>query len=335
MSRTVIDCVTKHDLDQAESLLSASGLLFEHADETILIAEDGKVLATGSIDGNVIKMIAVDPSVQGQELASEIVAILSSRLQNEGIDKRFLYTTPDKKDIFLSMSFDVVQETSDVILLENAANPIRRRLSQLASGFPKVNQSRAAIVMNCNPITNGHLYLIRKASVENNDVLIFLVEEDASFVPFEIRKRLLESAVKDLFNVYVIPSTPYIISKATFPTYFLKEVSKSAHLYRELDVLIFKTYFMPIFGITTRYVGDEPNDLSTNLYNETLKNHLKDQLKIVSRLDIDHVPVSASMVRALAKAGAYEKIGPLVPKATYDYIISEEGRLLFGPKKTP
>ena len=50
-------------------------------------------------------------------------------------------------------------------------------------------------------------------------------------------------------------------------------------IYMEIDVMIFKNYFMPILEIDTRYVGDEPKDPMTAMYNEMMKKILKDNLK--------------------------------------------------------
>ena len=39
--------------------------------------------------------------------------------------------------------------------------------------------------MNCNPFTLGHKYIVEKAARENDNVIIFVVEEDKSSFPIQ------------------------------------------------------------------------------------------------------------------------------------------------------
>lgn len=50
----------------------------------------------------------------------------------------------------------------------------------------------------------------------------------------------------------------YIISRATFPCYFIKEQSVINHCYTEIDLKIFRQYLAPALGVTHRFVGTEP-----------------------------------------------------------------------------
>ena len=132
---------------------------------------------------------------------------------------------------------------------------------------------------------------------------------------------MLSEAIKDLKNVYLLPSTNYLISSSTFPTYFLKDLSKKSEIEMALDVKIFTSYFMPIFNISKRYVGSEEKDAFTNAYNNTLKASLGDKLVIYERFKINDVIVSGSLVREYYKAGKLKEIKSLVPEATYKELL--------------
>lgn len=87
----------------------------------------------------------------------------------------------------------------------------------------KTGGRSAALVMNANPFTLGHQYLVETAAAACDTLHLFVVSEDASLVPFAVRKKLVAEGVKHLPNVILHDSGPYIISNATFPSYFLKD----------------------------------------------------------------------------------------------------------------
>ncbi|MFP4187047.1 MAG: [citrate (pro-3S)-lyase] ligase [Acholeplasmataceae bacterium] len=321
---------TEREYRLVKDLLQAEGLRFEEGvDYTVGILDQEELIATGSLQDNVLKMIAVRSDYRGENLTATVILDLMHELHKRGIDKYFLFTEPDGVRFFTDYSFSVVAETAAIALLENRIDTIEERLTRMAKEIEAKKESRAAIVMNCNPVTLGHLYLIERAAKENDDVIIFLVEEDRSVFPFEARYRLLKSVTSEIGNVTVLPSTEYIISNLTFPTYFLKRITDQSRIHMELDLTIFKKHFMPIFRIDYRYVGVEPLDPSTALYNETMKETLGASLRVIDRLTIDGSVVSASRVRRLARKKRFDEIKRIVPKATYDYLISEEGIELF------
>jgi [citrate (pro-3S)-lyase] ligase len=322
--------MSKSELDDVKSLLILNNLSFDdNVTQTIGIYENDKMIATGSLDLNVIKMIAVDTSHQGENLTALILTHLMSILNEKGIQKYFLFTTPKNKIFFLSYNFSLIYENDSIVMLENKFNTIIERLTRLKQSLNLVRGTTAAIVMNCNPVTLGHLYLIEKCASQNDNVLIFLVEENKSVFPYEVRFELLKKATKHLNNVHILPSTPYIISTATFPTYFLKETSERSYAYMNLDISIFQKYFVPIFSIDFRYVGSEPLDPATNAYNETMKKILKDKLVVIERLRNKQDVVSASLIRKLAKEKKYDLIKLYTPAVTYKFLKSKKGRALF------
>ncbi len=326
----MIDCKTQSELSDVFDLLNKQGLRFEDkVTSTIGLFDNHKLIATGSLYENVIKMIAVDRDYQNENLTGIILTNLTNKLREQGIYKYFLFTTPTNKHYFINYAFSLIAETKDIVLLENNINTIEEQLLKLKTSLPELSGSIASIVMNCNPVTFGHMYLIESCAKENNHVIIFLVEENKSVFSFDIRLELIKKATKHLENVVVLPSTAYIISSATFPTYFLKELNDVSLVYMDLDITIFKEYFMRIFNINFRYVGEEPLDPTTRAYNMAMKAILKDKLKIIKRIENNQEPISASFVRKLAKNHQYKEIKQLVPKATYQFLISAKGKALF------
>lgn len=84
--------------------------------------------------------------------------------------------------------------------------------------------NKGAIVMNCNPFTKGHRYLIEYASAKVEKLILFVVQENKSLFSFAERYEMVKEGVSDLENVMVVPSGNYILSQTTFPQYFGKVI---------------------------------------------------------------------------------------------------------------
>ena len=185
------------------------------------------------------------------------------------------------------------------------------------------------IVMNCNPFTYGHQYLIEKAAKENEEVLIFVVEEDKSVFPFSVRYNLVKEGTAHLNNVKVLPGSEYIISSATFPNYFLRKEDDSLIEYTKLDATIAGKQFGKKLNINKRYIGEEPYCKVTKKYNETLMEILPQygmEVVLVPRKEIEEIAISASIVREKIKNGEIEELRSLVPETTFNFLISAEGK---------
>ena len=136
---------------------------------------------------------------------------------------------------------------------------------------------------------------------------------------------MVKLGTADLSNVTVLPTGPYLISSATFPTYFLKEQAAKEQVHCLLDIEIFCKYYVPKFGIVRRYVGTEPFCNTTGQYNEALIAHLPEhgiELRQIQRLEEDGTPISASAVRKHLEEGNYEILKQLLPSTTFDYLES-------------
>lgn len=183
------------------------------------------------------------------------------------------------------------------------------------------------IVMNCNPFTLGHRYLIEYAAQKVEWLYIFVVEEDKSFFKFVDRFQMVKEGTKDISNVIVVPSGQFIISSYTFPEYFMKDYVKERNFDVSGDVSIFCSLIAPKLNIKKRFVGEEPFDPVTNNYNQTMKRLLPEydmELIEIPRKKIDDSRViSATQVRKLLHEKNYEMLKELVPQSTYEVLCNK------------
>jgi [citrate (pro-3S)-lyase] ligase len=144
-------------------------------------------------------------------------------------------------------------------------------LTKYKANLASIKTPIGAIVMNCNPFSLGHQYLVEYASAKVNHLYIFVVEEDKSFFPFTDRLDLVKQGTSHLKNVTVIPSGKFIISSLTFNDYFGKDaMAQDKVVDPSQDVELFGKEIAPTLGITVRFAGEEPLDNITRQYNETM-----------------------------------------------------------------
>jgi [citrate (pro-3S)-lyase] ligase len=294
---------------------------------TIAIFDGDRIAATGSFSGSVLKCIAVDSRYEGMGLAGMVVSRLVTEEYNRGRLHLFIYTKPENINKFHELGFHKIAEVpSKVALLENKPDGItgyvERLKSHKVSGGPI-----GSIVVNCNPFTKGHKYLIEKAASECDWLHVFVVWEDRSVFPSAIRYHLVKEGTKNISNVTVHKGKDYIISNATFPTYFLKQPDEAMDIQCMLDLKIFAEYIAPALGIKKRYVGKEPYCPVTGAYNRTMKEILPGydiEVIEVPRISLNGVVISASEVRKQLSAGNMEVVREMVPATTYDFLVSED-----------
>ena len=288
-------------------------------EQTVLVWDGENLAAAGSRQGNLLKCIAVDPDYRGEDLTATVLSQLRTEAFRQGHKHLFLYTKPQNRFLFQSLFFYPIVQTDKVLLMEDQRDGIRKFLESLPKGEP--GKTVGGLVMNCNPFTLGHRYLIETADRECDRVYVFVLSEDQSRFSAGDRLEMVRRGTEDLQNVTVLPTGPYLISGATFPTYFLKDRETAPQAQCYLDIAIFGKYFVPRFGITRRYVGSEPLSPLTETYNRTLQQLLPAygvEVKEIPRLALDGTPVSASAVRALLETGG--DIRPLVSESTYQYL---------------
>ena len=304
-----------------EALLRSAELEPDNTwESTVLIWDGDQLIAAASRQGNLLKCIAVDSRRQGEGLTATLLTQLRQDAFSSGHSHLFLYTKPKNRAMFSSLFFYPIAETGDVLLMENKQGGIRGFLE----GLPvSSGETVGAAVMNCNPFTKGHRYLIETAAKECDRLYVFVLSEDKSEFSAKDRLEMVKRGTADLPNVTVFPTGPYLISSATFPTYFLKDRENAESVHCLLDIEIFCNYYVPKFGITRRYVGTEPLSPMTNQYNTALKQHLPEKgilLREIPRLAQDGTPVSASAVRALLQQKDFAALRQLLPETSYEYL---------------
>jgi [citrate (pro-3S)-lyase] ligase len=306
--------------------LQTHNLEYEYdIDYSILVYDGDEIIATGSISNNIMKDFAVKKEYSGQNITGLMFKHLVQVLQSKNIYHFFVFTKPENEQIFLSLNMKRIVQTMNTVLLEGG-DTIDHVLGELKKEYHLSDNKKACVIINANPMTKGHLYLVEKASKENEEVLVFVVSENLSSFPFEDRFNIIKEATKDLENVTVLPTLNYLVSRVTFPRYFLKDETLISDEQTLVDVLVYKQYYTKIFNIKKRYVGTEPLSPTTNKYNKVMKDYLGTHLNIVDRIFEDKDVVSASLVRKLIRDNKISEIEKFVPKATFDYLLSEKGQ---------
>ncbi len=312
------DVILKLEENQTKEFLSSFDLkLEEDVDYTINCFDNNKIIGTISTSANIIKCMAVDKNYQGESISLGLISRATQYLYSQNFNNAFVFTKPENKDIFSSMGFKEIITTSNTCVMELHSN-ITTELEKLKTQY-NLCGNYACIVVNCNPMTKGHLYLIRECAKENEKVIVFVVKEDKSYFKFEDRYNIVYEECKIFENVVVLPSTDYIISSKTLPTYFLKDEVDIDNEGMEIDLKIFAKYFIPIFNIDVRYVGSEPFNVFTNNYNIAMK-RLLPNVKEIERVKDSDIYISATRVRELIESKDLDTIKEIVPKSTYELI---------------
>ena len=314
---------------QVEKLLLAEGIRRDKNLDYTCAAydEDYNIIATGSCFGNTLRCMAVSNAHQGEGLMNQVVSHLVQYEYERGINHLFLYTKCNSAKFFGDLGFyEIVRVQDQIVFMENRRTGFSDYLSDLAETRHD-GEKIAALVLNANPFTLGHQYLVEKASSENDVLHVFIVSEDASLVPFDVRKKLVVEGTAHLKNVVCHDTGPYIISSATFPSYFQKDDEAVIESHANLDLSVF-VRIAGVLGINARYVGEEPKSLVTGIYNRIMMEKLPENgIKCVivpRKTESGGQVISASNVRQAIKDGRLEDIRELVPESTYRFFASAE-----------
>ncbi len=333
---------------QLDALLHAEGIRKDaNLDYTCgMFDDDYHLIATGSCFGNTLRCMAVSSAHQGEGLMNEIVGHLTEIQFARGNTHLFLYTKCESAKFFSSLGFyEIARIPGQIVFMENRRTGFADYIKKLekdsfsaagsasagasehtADGRLSAHPRTAALVMNANPFTLGHQYLAERAAAENDLLHLFIVSEDASLVPFAVRKKLVLDGTAHLNHVICHESGPYIISSATFPSYFQKDEAAVNESHARLDLAVF-TRIAQALGITRRYVGEEPTSQVTGIYNRIMCENLPKngiECTVIPRKQQDGSAISASTVRQAVKDGDWELLSRLVPETTLRYFQSPE-----------
>lgn len=328
--------------DEVDALLEREGIhRDQHLDYTAaMLDEDYHVIATGSLFGNTLRCMAVSSDHQGESLMNAIVSHLIEVQYSRGNYHLFLYTKCDSARFFGNLGFYEITRVPEenIVFMENKRTGFRdylaalQRETQQAESTARDEGNAGAIVMNANPFTLGHRYLVEQARAACGVLHLFMVSEDVSLVPFSVRKKLILEGTKDIPGIIYHEAGSYIISSATFPAYFQKGDNAVIRSQAGIDAQIF-TEIAAALGITDRFVGDEPTSVVTGIYNEILSTALPEagvSCHIIPRKEADGKAISASTVRSCIHDGRLEDIRGLVPETTYRYFTSPEAAAVIG-----
>ncbi len=301
-------------------------------DYTMGLFDDGVLVATGSLGGRVMRDIAISKDYQRRGLTHRIIRNLEAESHRRGITSNQIFTKPKNVPVFEHMGFKPVAVAEPYAgLLEKGQNTLEEYLGRirtlLGTGEGK---NRGAIVMNCNPFTLGHRSLVEYAVNNCDEVIIFAVQEDRSIFPFSDRFSLMKQGVHDMKSVQIVSGGDFIISNATFPTYFIKGTEELA-AQTKLDATVFATRIAPALNITVRFVGEEPTDKTTLAYNKAMEDVFSKngiELKVVPREQKGEQVVSASTVRKALANDDWETVRRMVPKTTLVYLQSPAGQAI-------
>ena len=288
-----------------ENFLGQNGLRLEQVDTYVGVfdAEDNLV-AGGGLDGDTIKCLAVAENLRGKGFLNVLVSRLQSIVSDRGFNTTTGFTKPENESIFRDLGFVLLGRAENAVLLESSGLRIdkykkewRRAVEQKkdalsSDGVPLLG----ACIINANPFTRGHQYLVETAAQKVQVLTVVVVSQDASEFSTEERMDMVRLGTSHIPNVVVVPSGPYAISSATFPTYFLKDLSTAAENQMQLDADVFCRHIAPALGATVRFVGTEPFDSLTCRYNAVLRKNL--ELHGLQLVEIPRIGnVSASKVR--------------------------------------
>lgn len=359
MEIQTLNPTTPRQRQRIEAFLKRNGLRFDDMHYYAAITDDdGEMIAGGGLKGNVIKCVAVDDAHKGEAIANTLISHLIAHANEEGHSNVMLFTKPKNRQLFESLSFRLLAEAPEAVLMETGIGGLGdtvealKKIKEEGEVCKENNQEckkeektnlnittpqhlnpstpqplttttprRGVVVMNCNPFTLGHRYLIEQAAKQVERLFVMIVREDCSLFAYAERKAMVEQGVAHLKNVTVIDGSEYAISQTTFPTYFLKRLDDAADTQMLLDLDLFRRHIAPALGATVRFVGTESTDQLTRRYNELMHEVLTD-VREISRLEKDGNAVSASRVRKAMEQGDMGTIRQLVPPTTLPYIIA-------------
>ena len=338
---------------KVEDFLGSNGLRLGEVDLYLaVLSDDGAILAGGGLQRDILKCLAVSAEARSLGLSVPLISRLISVASERGYTNVKVFTKPENRALFESLGFKLLAEAPKAILLENG-----RALADYCQ-YLRAHPAPGVILMNANPFTLGHRYLIEQADfstrptglgrndkdpapglgrndkvsvissdarrAESRNLVIIPVKEDASRFSYAERLAMIRAGAGDWADV--VEGSDYQISAATFPTYFLKDLSDAAETQMRLDIDLFGRHIAPELGARVRFVGTEPSDPLTARYNALMKELLPKygvQLVEIPRLtcspdcaEDSSTPPAATL--RMTRGTTPERVGEPAPSCTED-----------------
>lgn len=322
---------------RVEAFLAQSGLRLETSGTYVTLTDaDERILAGGALEDDVIKCVAVSEEARSLGLSAKLISYLVAAASRRGYNSVKVFTKPHNEAVFSSMGFHKIASAPDAILMENGSGLERYReyLASEAASAPLPGEGPVGvIILNANPFTLGHRYLIEEACKCVDRLFVIPVAEDRSMFGYRQRLRMIEEGCRDMRGVTVLEGSAYAVSAATFPTYFLKDLSKASVTQMTLDIDLYCNHLATALGGGTggrevvRFVGSEPEDRLTAQYNALMSRLLPQyglSLREIPRLRDDSGNVySASRVRKALSDGDYALAAALTPPEVHPYLAAK------------
>lgn len=311
--------------NKVEKFLNDNDLRLDEVDYyagVFLVGEEDILLGGGGLQGNVIKCIAITDDLRETGMGTKLISHLYLEAINRGEDNVRVFTKPKNKEIFTSLGFKLLACSDKAILLENGSG-LKRYCDYLTS--LRKDGENGVIVMNANPFTLGHRFLIETVLQSVDNLYVIVVKENRSAFSYEARKQMIIQGTSDLENVIVCEGSDYQISNITFPTYFLKEITDATDTQISLDLDLFVKYIVPALNIKKRFVGSEPKDILTQRYNVLMKGFLSQndvEFVEIQRKETNETIISASKVREYLNDFEFNRAVSLVPCSTVPFLLS-------------
>lgn len=299
-------------------------LNYTEVDLTIVAWKQNKIIGVCSKKNNLIKNIAIADEYKGLNIANTMVTMVIKAIWQEDYKNIFVITKFENKKIFFDLNFKLIYENEKISFL--AVNDADYKSYKDYILNLEYKSKTAFIILNANPMTLGHRYLIDQAAKENDLVYLIPVNEDSSFFTTTERIEIISENIKDINNVKLLNGTDYLISKNLFPSYFLQSDEDSIREQAMLDANLFCDFVSGKKNIC-RYVGDEPFSKTTNKYNLILNEVLNNKnitLKIIKRCEINEKPISASKVREAIFNKDLKTVKQMVSTKTFAIISNEK-----------
>ena len=313
---------------KVERFLGENGLRLEELDVYCAIENDaGEILAGAGLYRDIIKCIAVAQQARSEGLVAPLVSHLISLAASRGMSELKLFTKPENEAVFESLGFHVLARAPKALLMEKGRG--LEKYCEYLRSFRREGRS-GVVVMNANPFTLGHLYLLQQAASQVDTLFVIPVKEEGQRFSYEERFSMIQKAEENYFSqgfaknqfssashILLLEGSGYQISAATFPTYFLKDLSEAAETHIRLDLDLFQRHIAPALMAEVRFVGTEPTDALTAQYNAFMKELLPQVV------EIPRTQVSASAVRAALERGCFREASALCPPSTWPYLLAD------------
>ncbi|MFP7699558.1 GNAT family N-acetyltransferase [Candidatus Phytoplasma pyri] len=313
----------KKNLYKINNFLKNQGLKKDIVDDFgVIFAENQEIIGTVGRYRNNLKCLAIAQEYQNHNIANQLITFMIEKIYQKGFNEVFVFTKNDYFFIFKNLGFELIYGNENFGFFTNRHDLFLKYIDYLHNQT-KISSNSGIIVINANPFTKGHEYLIKQSLKISDIIYLIVVKEEGSFFDYQKRLEMVKLGVNNIKNVIVLEGSNYLISKNVFPSYFLPSTEEVIKQQTILDTYIFINYIAKALKVKKRFVGEEPYSLTTYHYNNTMKNILKQnnlELIIFPRLKFKNKYISATQVRKLFVLGQFDKLSSLIPETTLNYL---------------